>query len=151
MKKYIVIEILVGIVLLVLIIGGILIINKDRIFIPFESETVVKLNELNEYKKISESENITKIEVLSQSTKDEFTNKDDINKVLALLDSVEGYRISADKYNLVSNTYGVVVYFETGETITIEFSPKDFKIGNEYYKNSKNYYVLIRNLVEELN
>ena len=77
------------------------------------------------------------------------TDEEVNNKILALLDSVEGYRISADKYNLVSNTYGVVVYFGTGEITTIEFSPKDFKIGNTYYKNAKNYYVLIRNLMEE--
>ena len=149
MKKNIIIEVVIGIILLILVIGVILIINKDRIFIPFESETLVRLKELKEYDEISKADNITKIEVLSQSTKNEFTNKVDINKILALLDSVEGYRISADKYNLVSNTYGVVVYFGTGEITTIEFSPKDFKIGNTYYKNAKNYYVLIRNLMEE--
>ena len=143
MKKNIIIEVVIGIILLILVIGVILIIKKDRIFIHFESETLVRLKELKEY------DDITKIEVLSQSTKNEFTNKVDINKILALLDSVEGYRISADKYNLVSNTYGVVVYFGTGEITTIEFSPKDFKIGNTYYKNAKNYYVLIRNLMEE--
>ena len=129
---------------------------KDRIWIPYESNTLTRLVDIYEVKKISKMDNITKIEVISQSTKDEFTSKEDIGKIVRFLETVEGYKISFEKVHLTSNAYEVLVYCGSDEPIQIRLSPMEFSVEkneaykNKYYKNAKNYYVLIENLMEEM-
>lgn len=129
---------------------------KDRIWIPYESDTLTRLVDIYGVKKISKVDNITKIEVLSQSTKEEFITKEDIEKIVSFLETVEGYKISFEKVHLTSNAYEVLVYYGSDEPIQIRLSPMEFSVEkneaykNKYYKNSKNYYVLIENLMEEM-
>lgn len=89
--------------------------------------------------------------MLSQSTKNEFTSKEDIDKIVSFLETVEGYKISVSNVHLTSNAYEVLVYCGNEEPKQIRLSPMDFSVEkNEAYKNVKNYYVLIENLMEEI-
>ena len=156
-KKDIIKLITICLIFLILFVLILFIQLKDRIQIPFESDTLSRLAELSEFKKVGKRENITKIEVLSPSTKNEFTTKEDIDKIVAFLETVEGYRISTSYVNLTSNVYDILIYYGGNEPMQIVLSPINFYITNDkayknkYYKNAKNYYVLIRNLVEEIN
>lgn len=157
MKKKDVIKLIV--ICLVFLVGFVLILFfqlKDRIQTPYESDDLTRLVDIYEVKKITETDNITKIEVLSQSAKDEFTSKEDKEKVVSFLETVEGYKISSSLVNLTSNAYEVLVYCGSDEPIQIRLSPMEFSVEkneaykNKYYKNTKNYYVLIENLMEEM-
>lgn len=155
-KKDIIKLVVICLVFLILFVTVMFVLLKDRVQIPYESDNLTRLVDIYEVKKITKTDNITKIEVLSQSTKDEFTNKEDIEKVVSFLETVEGYKISSSLVSLTSNTYGVLVYCGSDEPIQISLSPMNFSVEkneaykNKYYKNAKNYYVLIENLMEEM-
>jgi len=155
-KKDIIKLVVICLVFLILFVTVMFVLLKDRVQTPYESDNLTRLVDIYEVKKITKTDNITKIEVLSQSTKDEFTNKEDIEKVVSFLETVEGYKISSSLVNLTSNTYEVLIYCGSDEPIQISLSPMNFSVEkneaykNKYYKNAKNYYVLIENLMEEM-
>lgn len=155
-KKDIIKLVVICLVFLILFVTVMFVLLKDRVQIPYESDNLTRLVDIYEVKKITKTDNITKIEVLSQSTKDEFTNKEDIDKIVAFLETVEGYKISSSLVHLTSNAYEVLVYCGSDEPIQIRLSPMDFSVEkneaykNKYYKNAKNYYVLVENLMEEM-
>lgn len=155
-KKDVIKLIVICLVFLVMFVSVLFIQLKDRVQTPYESDALTRLVDIYEVKQISKTDNITKIEVLSQTTKNEFTSKEDIEKVVSFLETVEGYKISSSLVSLTSNTYGVLVYCGSDEPIQISLSPMNFSVEkneaykNKYYKNAKNYYVLIENLMEEM-
>lgn len=155
-KKDVIKLIVICLVFLVMFVSVLFIQLKDRLQTPYESDALTRLVDIYEVKQISKTDNITKIEVLSQTTKNEFTSKEDIEKVVSFLETVEGYKISSSLVSLTSNTYGVLVYCGSDEPIQISLSPMNFSVEkneaykNKYYKNAKNYYVLIENLMEEM-
>ena len=155
-KKDVIKLILICLVFLIVFVVILFVQLKDRVQTPYESDDLTRLVDIYEVKKITETDNITKIEVLSQSTKDEFTSKEDIEKVVAFLETVEGYKISSSLVSLTSNAYEVLIYCGSDEPIQISLSPMNFSVEkneaykNKYYKNAKNYYVLIENLMEEM-
>lgn len=156
-KKDIIRLIIICFVLLILFVLGLFIVLKDRVQIPFQSDKLSRLADVREFKKIGKVDNITKIEVVSQSTRNEFTIKEDIDKIVSFLETIEGYRTSISNVYLTSEAYEVFIYCGSTEPIQIRFSQMNFNIGNgtahnnKYYKNAKNYYELIRDLVEEIN
>ena len=156
-KKDIIKLVVICLVFLILFVTVMFVLLKDRVQTPYESDTLTRLVDIYEVKKISKTDTITKIEVLSQSTKDEFTSKEDIEQIVSFLEKVEGYRISISEVHLTSNAYEVLVYCGNDEPLQIRLSPTEFSVEknyayeNKYYKNAKNYYVLIRNLVESIN
>ena len=155
-KKDVIKLILICLVFLIVFVLILFVQLKDRFQTPYESDDLTRLVDIYEVKKITATDNITKIEVLSQSTKDEFTSKEDIEKVVAFLETVEGYKISSSLVNLTSNAYEVLIYCGSDKPIQISLSQMNFSVEkneaykNKYYKNAKNYYVLIENLMEEM-
>lgn len=155
-KKDIIKLVVICLAFLILFVGAMFILLKDRVQIPYESGKLTRLVDIYEVKKISKIDDITKIEVLSQVTKNEFTSKEDIERVVSLLERVEGYKISSSLVHLTNNAYEVLVYCGNDEPIQIRLSPMDFSVEknnayeNKYYKNSTNYYVMIENLMKEL-
>lgn len=156
-KKDVIKLIIICFVLLILFVLVIFIVLKDRIQIPFECNKLERLADIREFKKINKLGTINKIEVVSQSTRNEFIIKKDIDKILSFLETIEGYRTSISNVYLTNEAYEIFIYCDSTELIQIRVSQMNFNIGNgtaynnKYYKNSKDYYVLIRNLVEDIN
>ena len=134
----------------------VLLIFKDDIFKTKILGTTVKLVDLPEYTKNVKKSKIERIAILSQSTNFETEEKKDINKILDFIENIEGV-IDDERTeyigisSVVSNNYGIVLYYKDNTNTIITISPKEFAVADSrYYKNKHAYYTTLKKLLEEL-
>ncbi len=151
-KKWIIITLAIILVSSALV----LLIFKDDIFKSKIWGSTFKLVELPEYTNNVKESKIERIAIISQNTNFETEEKKDINKILDFIDTIEGVLDDErTEYigisSVVSNNYGIVLYYKDNTNTIITISPKEFAVADSrYYKNKYAYYTTLKKLVEEL-
>ncbi|MBR6689345.1 MAG: hypothetical protein IKL68_04950 [Clostridia bacterium] len=129
----------------------VLLIFKDKIFKTNIIGEYFKLTELTEYKENVKESKIKRIAIISQSTNFETEDKEDIEKILDFIATIEGSVDKSEISSVVSNTYGIVLYYKNDTNTVITISPNKFAVADsDYYNNKHAYYTTLQKLLKEL-
>ena len=130
---------------------GLVIIFRNTIFKEKVLGETFKLVDLKEYRDNVKESKIERIAILSQTTNFETEEKEDIKKILEFIDTIEGSVDKSEVTSLVSNSYGIVLYYKDNTNTVITISPNKFAVADsEYYNNRYAYYTTLKKLLEEL-
>ena len=113
--------------------------------------TTVKLKNLPSYKDNVKLSEIERISIISQSTNITIDSKEDIKKAIKFIEEIKGTEITEGYSQILSNTYGVIIYSKDNTKTVLTISPLHFRIDEEkYYKSEYNYYTMLQELINEL-
>lgn len=142
---------IIFLVILALSSALVLLIFKDSIFDNNVLGEVFNITELPEYKENVKKSKVERIAILSQTTNYITEEKEDIKRIMEFVENIEGSVDKSEVSSMVSNTYGIVLYYKDDTNTVITISPNKFAVADSnYYKNEHAYYTSLQKLLEEL-